>query len=162
MIINLAVMLVMLIFVLLSIKTLKPWERGVILRSGKYLMTTEKRFVFIIPIIDTVVRVDMREQVADLSPLKVMTKDSRTFNVKTEVHYKVSNPEDFISCTPDVKSAISSLVTTELENLTGEMSSQEFANSDEDVASTLQEHLSNAAREWGIEILEVKIQQEED
>ena len=151
-----------LIFVLLSIKTLKPRERGVILRLGKYLMTTEKRFVFIIPIIDTVVRVDMREQVADLSPLKVMTKDSHTFNVKTEVHYKVSYPEDFISCTPDIRSVISSLVTSELENLTGEMSSQEFARSEEVVASTVQEHLSNAASEWGIEILEVKIQQEED
>jgi len=162
MIINLLVILVLLIFVLSSIKTLKPWEKGVILKSGKYLMTTEKRIVFIIPIIDTVVRVDMREQVADLSPLKVTTKDGRTLNVKAEVHYKVSNPEDFISCTPDIKSAITTFITTELENLTGEMSSQEFARSEEVVASTLQEHLADAASEWGIEILKVKLQQEEN
>ena len=67
--------LVVLLFLLAGVKIVRPYERGIVERLGKYKETKESGLQIIVPFIDTIKRVDMREQVVDVPPQEVITSD---------------------------------------------------------------------------------------
>src|SRR4030081_1900704 len=73
-------------------RTVRQYEKGLITRLGKYHGMAPSGLTFIVPFVDDIVRVDMREQVITVPPQKLITKDNVTVEVDAVVYYKVVDP----------------------------------------------------------------------
>lgn len=151
----LIVMIVLLVFLIRSIKIFKPYERGVVTRSGKFLGTTESRILYIIPLIHKVTRVDMREQELRIPSQKMLTKDNSEIVVEPEIHYKISSPAVAFDHLDNMGTALENLALTHLRKVVGSLSSREVEPAE--ISDKLQHMLNKTAEEWGIELTRVSL-----
>ena len=75
-----------------GIKILRPWEKGLVERLGKYQRTADSGLTFILPFMEKLTKVDIREQVHDVPPQGVITKDNVVVEVDAVVYYEVTDP----------------------------------------------------------------------
>ena len=90
------ILILILVFVLViaatSIRIVSPYEKGVVERLGRYSFTAQPGLHIIIPFIDTMRKVDMREQVVDVQPQEVITKDNVVVTVDAIIYYEATDP----------------------------------------------------------------------
>src|ERR1700688_737474 len=117
-------LLVFLIFGLVALAkgacTVRQYEKGLITRLGKYHGMAPSGLTFIMPFVDDIVRVDMREQVINVPPQKLITKDTVTVEVDAVVYYKVIDPVKSQYEVQDFGYACTTLAQTNLRNLIGD------------------------------------------
>jgi len=101
-------------------RTVKQYEKGLITRLGKYHGMAPSGLSFIMPFVDDIVRVDMREQVITVPPQKLITKDNVTVEVDAVVYYKVIDPVKSQYEVQDFGYACTTLAQTNLRNLIGD------------------------------------------
>jgi regulator of protease activity HflC (stomatin/prohibitin superfamily) len=153
MLLYLVMIIVLLVLLLMSIKRLNPWEKGVVERLGKYVMTTDMRLIFVIPLIDKVIKVDMRERTMNIIPDNVVTKDNIPVKVEVLVYYQVSNPEKVVY-TANLYPEVNNLVVKSVRNVVKELSLKE--STDEKIIGELQKILGDT-EEWGITVTRVEL-----
>lgn len=152
------VLVVLLIVLANSVKVVKQYEKGLIMRLGKYSGTHNPGITFLAPFIDRLIKVDMRERVINVPPQQVITEDNVTVSVDAVVYYKVVDPvkaefeiEDFgIACT--------TLAQTNLRNLIGDMSLDESLTSRDSINTNLRDVLDEATNPWGVKVTRVEVQ----
>ena len=90
----LLVFLVILVFIIAAtgLRIVRPWEKGLIQHLGRYQRTAGSGLTLIIPFLDRILKVDMREQVVDVPPQQVITKDNVVVEVDAVVYYEVTDP----------------------------------------------------------------------
>ena len=86
------IILVLLVVAFKGVKILRPYEKGVVERLGKYSRTVESGLIIIIPFVETIRKVDLREQVVDVPPQEVITKDNTVVVVDCVIFYEVVDP----------------------------------------------------------------------
>ncbi len=91
-IVLIAVAFVVFIIAATGLKIVRPWEKGLIERLGKYQRTVGSGLIVIIPFLEKIIKVDMREQVVDVPPQQVITKDNVAVEVDAVVYYEVTDP----------------------------------------------------------------------
>ena len=111
-----------------SIKIVRPWEKGLIERLGKYQRTAGSGLTLIIPIIERMLKVDMREQVVDVPPQAVITKDNVVVEVDAVVYYEVTDPVKVTYNVANFYLAATKLAQTNLRNLVGDLALDAHAN----------------------------------
>jgi regulator of protease activity HflC (stomatin/prohibitin superfamily) len=110
---------------LLGIKTIRPYERACVERLGKYQRTVQPGLNFIVPFIERLIKVDMREQVVDVPPQEVITKDNATVTVDAIIYYEVTDPVKVLYNVAQFRLATIKLAQTNLRNVIGDMSLDE-------------------------------------
>ena len=83
------ILIILVIIGIKAVKILRPYEKGVVERLGKYNRTAESGVVVLIPFIENIERVDLREQVVDVPPQEVITKDNTVVVVDCVIFYEV-------------------------------------------------------------------------
>ena len=111
------ILLVLLVFAIKGVKILRPFEKAVVERLGKYQRTVESGLVIIIPFIEILKKVDLREQVVDVPPQEVITKDNTVVVVDCVIFYEVVDPFNAVYNVVDFYQAITNLAQTNLRNI---------------------------------------------
>ena len=155
----LVLMVVNLVLLLKSIKIIRTGEKAIIQRMGKYVKTAGSGLIFVIPLVDKVIKVNMREQLADIPPQKVTTKDNVTVKVKPLVYYQVLDPVKVIYNVTDFKKSFISLVQTTVKDMVSGKTSRSLDSAE--IADELQEILNDATEPWGVTVTRVGIQEAE-
>src|ERR671932_2099795 len=158
-----AVVLGVLVFVLLmivtsSVKIIRPYQRGLVERLGRYHATVEPGLRMILPVIDRMVRVDMREQVVDVPPQEVITSDNVVVSVDAVVYYEATDPQRLVYNVVDFYLAVTKLAQTNLRNVIGDMQLDEALTSRDTINLRLREILDDATDKWGTRVVRVEIQ----
>ncbi|MEJ2722489.1 MAG: SPFH domain-containing protein, partial [bacterium] len=83
---------VVFVFAATGLRIVRPWEKGLIERLGKYQRTVDSGLTLIVPFLERIIKVDMREQVVDVPPQQVITKDNVAVEVDAVVYYEVTDP----------------------------------------------------------------------
>jgi regulator of protease activity HflC (stomatin/prohibitin superfamily) len=149
-----------LIFITRSVKRIHQYQRGLVERFGKYKQTLDPGLHFIIPFVDSVAaRVDMRENVIDVEPQSVITKDNVTVTVDAIIYYYVMDPQAVRYNVASFGLATSKLAQTNLRNLIGDMSLDETLTSRERINSSLQATLDEATDKWGVKVTRVEVKE---
>lgn len=148
----------LIIWIVAAIRIVRPYQRGVIERLGRYKNTAEPGLTLIIPFIDTMKRVDMREQVIDVPPQEVITEDNVTAAVDAVVYFEPTDPQRLLYNISNFVLAITKLSQTNLRNVIGEMTLDQAFTSRERVNATLREILDEATDKWGVKVVRVEIQ----
>ena len=146
------------IFVALSVRIVRPYQRGLVERLGKYKETNDPGLRLIFPLVDTMRLVDMREQVVDVPPQEVITKDNVAVTVDAVVYYEPTDPKRLLYNIHNFILAVTKLAQTNLRNVVGEMSLDDALTSRDTVNAALREILDDATDKWGVRVVRVEIQ----
>ncbi|MFO7632369.1 MAG: SPFH domain-containing protein [Caldilinea sp.] len=152
-------LLLLLVFLLaaMGIRIVSPYEKGVIERLGRYLRTAQPGLQFIIPFVDTMRKVDMREQVVDVQPQEVITKDNVVVTVDAIVYYEATDPVKLTYNVADFYNAATKLAQTNLRNVIGGTELDEALTSREMINAKLRSVLDDATDKWGVRVVRVEI-----
>ncbi len=146
------------VYVASGVRIVRPYQRGVIEQLGKYKETVDPGLQLIIPFIQTVRLVDMREQVIDVPPQEVITKDNVVVSVDAVIYYEPTDPQRLIYNVGNFILAITKLAQTNLCNLIGEMQLDEALTSRDSINLNLRQILDEATDKWGVRVVRVEIQ----
>jgi regulator of protease activity HflC (stomatin/prohibitin superfamily) len=155
----LAVLFVLLlVFSAASVKVVRPFQRGLVERLGRYHATVEPGLRVIVPFIDRMIRVDMRESVVEVPPQEVITSDNVVVSVYAVVYYEATDPRRLIYNVSDFMKAVTKLAQTNLRNVIGDMQLDEALTASEMVNARLRDILDDATDKWGTRVVRVEIQ----
>jgi len=146
------------IFAASAIKIIRPWEKGLIERFGRYVRTGGSGLNLVFPFIEKMRKVDMREQVVDVPPQDVITKDNVVVEVDAVVYYEVTDPVKVRYNVANFYIAATKLAQTNLRNLIGDMSLDQSLTSRETVNTKLRDILDEATDKWGTKVTRVELQ----
>ncbi len=158
-VIVLAVIFVVLLAIAASgIRIVRPYQRGIVERLGKYKETVDPGLRLIIPFIDTIRVVDMREQVVDVPPQEVITSDNVAVSVDAVVYYEPTDPQRLVYNVANFILAVTKLAQTNLRNVIGDLQLDESLTSRDKINIALRQILDDATDKWGVRVVRVEIQ----
>ncbi len=154
----LAVIIIIAIYLLNSIKILNEYERGVIFRLGRILQKPKGPGVILVfwPI-DTMVKMSLRTVTLDVPPQDIITKDNVSVKVNAVVYYKVMDPNLAIIEVEDYNFATSQISQTSLRSTVGQAHLDELLSERDKINSELQTIIDRATDPWGIKVSHVEI-----
>jgi len=153
-----ALVLVGLIVIVRAARIVNQYEKGIILRLGKFHGLATSGLTIIVPFTDTLLRVDMREQVISVPPQKLITKDNVTVEVDAVVYYKVVDPVKSQFEVQDFGYACTTLAQTNLRNLIGDRTLDETLVARDAINTNLRHVLDEATNNWGVKVTRVEVQ----
>ena len=141
-----------------SVKIVHPYQQGIVEQLGKYKQTTGPGLKLIFPVVQTLLKVDMREQVVDVPPQEVITKDNVTVTVDAVIYYEPTDAQRLVYNVANFIMAITKLAQTNLRNVIGDMSLDSALTSRDNVNTALRQVLDDATDKWGVRVVRVEIQ----
>ena len=151
--------LVVLITLLRWVRQLYEYERGVVFTLGKYTDTREPGITLVFPIIQNMVKVDMRIKTAEIPRQEVMTRDNIPMLVNAVVYFKVVKPEDAIIKIEDYAFAIRQYTQAALRDVIGNSEMDFVLTERESIAQDIKEIVDSETDGWGIDVESIKIQE---
>ena len=154
------IVLAILVFIIAAKGTriVRPWEKGLIERLGKYQRTADSGLTIIVPMLEHMRKVDMREQVVDVPPQAVITKDNVAVDVDAVVYYEVTDPVKVTYNVANFFLAATKLAQTNLRNVIGDLALDESLTSREGINAKLRQILDDATDKWGVRVSRVELQ----
>jgi len=140
-----------------SIRIVRPYERGLIERLGRFRKEVGSGLHMILPFFDKMIKVDMRERVIDVPPQEVITKDNVVVTVDAVIYYEVTDAYKVIYNVSNFDMATVKLAQTNLRNVIGELELDQTLTSREKINLKLREVLDEATDKWGVRITRVEI-----
>jgi regulator of protease activity HflC (stomatin/prohibitin superfamily) len=141
-----------------SVRVIKQYEKGLVIRLGRYDHTANAGLVFLIPFIDSLIRVDMREQLINVLPQSVITADNVVVTVDAVIYYKVVDPVKAEFEISNFNFAATTLAQTNLRNLIGDKQLDETLTARDVINTSLREVLDEATNPWGVKVTKVELQ----
>lgn len=158
MILWILLVIVLLVILFLSIKIVRPMEKGVVEFLGKYSRTAEAGLNIIIPILFKIYKINITEQRVDIEPQSIITKDKLNAEVDGVVYYKVVEPKKSIYNVNDYWTAVPSLAKTTLRAVIGKMTLTECNENRDQINSDVEHILDKQTDPWGISVIRVELQ----
>jgi regulator of protease activity HflC (stomatin/prohibitin superfamily) len=153
-----AIALLLFITALMSFRIVRPYQRGVVERLGKYHSTSNPGLRIIVPFIDKLILVDMREQVVEVPPQEVITSDNVVVTVYAVVYHEATDAQRLLYNIANFELAVSKLAQTNLRNLIGDLDLDDALTSSVKINTHLREILDDATDSWGVRVVRVEIQ----
>jgi regulator of protease activity HflC (stomatin/prohibitin superfamily) len=152
------VAIVLFVYVAWGVKIVRPYQKGLIEQLGKYKNTVDPGMHLIIPFVQTLRPVDMREQVVDVPPQEVITSDNVVVSVDAVIYYEPTEPQRLVYNVANFMMAVTKLAQTNLRNVVGDMQLDEALTSRDKINLELREILDDATDKWGVRVGRVEIQ----
>jgi regulator of protease activity HflC (stomatin/prohibitin superfamily) len=140
-----------------AVRILREYERGVIFRLGKLLGAKGPGLIFLIPIVDRMVKMDLRVVTIDVARQELMTRDNVPVTVDAVVYFRVVNPEAAVIRVENYLKATSLISQTTLRSVLGQAELDELLAQREKVNLTLQEIIDRQTDPWGIKVTSVEV-----
>jgi len=152
------VLIIIVVLLLFSaIKVLPEYERGVILTLGRYTGTKGPGLILLIPVVQRMIRVDLRVTVMDVPPQDVISLDNVSVRVNAVVYFRVVDSDKSVLEVENFLQATSQLAQTRLRSVLGQHELDEILAQRDSINHTLQVTLDEATGPWGIKIMNVEI-----
>ena len=150
-------LLVLLIIISQSVKIVREYERMVIFRLGRFSGVKGPGIIFIIPLVDRVIKMDLRVFTIDVSKQVVITRDNVSVEVDAVVYYRVVDPANAVIQVNNYNLATSLLAQTTLRDVLGQIELDDLLSKREELNKKLQDILDRHTDPWGIKVAAVTI-----
>jgi regulator of protease activity HflC (stomatin/prohibitin superfamily) len=148
----------LLVYAASGVRIVRPYQRGIVEQLGKYKATEDPGLRIIIPLVQSLRLVDMREQVIDVPPQEVITSDNVIVSVDAVIYYEPTDPQRLVYNVGNFILAVTKLAQTNLRNLVGDMQLDEALTSRDAINTNLRQILDDATDKWGVRVVRVEIQ----
>ena len=153
-----AIALILLMFLFAAIKVAREYERGVIFRLGRLLPEPKGPGLFLlIPIIDRMVKVDLRTITLNVPPQEVITKDNVPVRVNAVAYFRIVEPKNAIVQVENFMVATSQIAQTTLRSVLGQHSLDELLSERDKINAILQNIIDEATSPWGVKVSIVEV-----
>jgi regulator of protease activity HflC (stomatin/prohibitin superfamily) len=142
-----------------GIKIVKPYEQGIYMRLGRYVRILNQGFNYVTPLINEVVKIDLRTEVLDVPRQEVITKDNSPTNVDAIIYTKVIDPVKAFFQVTNYRTATIYLAQTTLRSIIGDMELDEILSNREKINLHLRDVLDEATDKWGVKVEAVEIRE---
>ena len=139
-------------------RIIRPFETGLVERLGKFNREASPGLNIVLPGLERIIIVDMREQVIDVPPQEVITKDNVTITVDAVIYYEPTDPKKLVYNVGDFIQAATKLAQTNLRNVVGDLELDSALTSRETINTSLKLILDEATDKWGTRVVRVEIQ----
>jgi len=144
--------------VLLSfLREVKQYERGVVLTMGKYSSLRGPGWSIIVPIFQTMQKVDLRVKAVDVPDQKVITRDNVSASINAVIYYKVSDAARAVLEVEDFKYAVSQLAQTTMRNIVGGAELDEVLSQREELSNKIRAIIDEETDKWGVKVDNVEL-----
>ena len=142
-----------------GVKIVQPYEQAIYMRLGKFVRVLDQGLNIVCPLINKVVKMDLRTEVLDVPKQEVITKDNSPVNVDAVIYIKVTDPKNAFFEVTDYRLATVNLAQTTLRSIIGEMELDEILSSREKINLSLRDILDESTDKWGVKIEAVEIRE---
>ena len=153
----LPLIIAVLLFLLAAIKILREYERGVVFTLGRFTGVKGPGLIIIVPIVQQMVRMDLRTLVLDVPTQDVISRDNVSVRVNAVIYFRVLDPERAVIQVEDFMMATSQLAQTTLRSVLGKHELDEMLSERDKLNADIQEILDAATDAWGIKVSTVEI-----
>ena len=152
------ILIVLAVLVLpLSVRILREYQRGVIFRLGKLLDAKGPGVIFLIPLVDRMVRMDLRIVTIGVAQQEIMTRDNVPATVDAVVYFRIISPTDAVVKVEDFLKATSLIAQTTLRSVLGQASLDDLLAQRDVINKKLQEIIDRQTEPWGIKVTAVEV-----
>lgn len=152
-----ALVILIVLFLASAIRILNEYERGVIFRLGRLIATKGPGLIILIPVIDKMVKVDLRIVAMDVPPQDVITRDNVSIKVNAVIYFRVLDSNKAVVEVENFLYATSQLAQTTLRSVCGQVELDEILSEREKINADLQEILDRSTDPWGIKVSTVEV-----
>jgi regulator of protease activity HflC (stomatin/prohibitin superfamily) len=142
-----------------AIKVLREYERGVVFRLGRLINAKGPGIIFLIPIVDRIVRVSLRTVVLDVPPQDVITQDNVSIKVNAVVYFRVIDPQKAIVQVENFLAATSQISQTTLRSVLGQSELDDLLSQRDKINHKLQQIIDANTEPWGVKVSNVEVKQ---
>ena len=146
-----------LILLSLSVRILREYERGVVFRLGRLIATKGPGLQFLIPVVDQMVRVDLRTVTLNVPPQEVITKDNVTVSVNAVAYFRIVDPNLAITAVENFLLATSLISQTTLRSVLGKAELDSLLAERERLNTELQQIIDEQTEPWGVKVSTVEV-----
>jgi len=139
-------------------RVVRPFERGLVEFLGRYEKTVESGLRWVMPFVKRLAKVDMREQVVDVPPQEVITKDNVVVTVDAVIYFEATDPVKLKYNVQNFSLAVTKLAQTNLRNVVGDLDLDTALTSRDIINAKLRAILDDATDKWGTRVVRVEIQ----
>ena len=140
-----------------AIRILREYERGVIFRLGKLLTAKGPGIIFLIPIVDRMVRMDLRVVTINVERQEMMTRDNVPVSVDAVVYFRVVDPQSAVVKVENFLKATSLIAQTTLRSVIGQAPLDDLLSQRESINQTLQDIIDKQTEPWGVKVTAVEV-----
>ena len=144
-------------FLLISLRVLKEYQRGVVFRLGKVIGLKGPGLVFVFPVIDQLKKVDLRIVTMDVPPQDIITRDNVSVKVNAVAYYRVMDPRRAVLEVTNYMYATNQLAQTTLRSVLGETTLDQLLAERDEINTKLQDILDRSTDPWGIKVTAVEV-----
>jgi regulator of protease activity HflC (stomatin/prohibitin superfamily) len=158
-ILTVVVIIAVIITITSGIKIVQPYEQAIYMRLGKFVRVLNQGLNVVCPLINQVVKMDLRTEVLDVPKQEVITKDNSPVDVDAVIYIKVTDPKNAFFEVTDYRFATVNLAQTTLRSIIGDMELDEILSSREKINVSLRDILDENTDKWGVKIEAVEIRE---
>ncbi|HEY1872731.1 MAG TPA: slipin family protein [Chitinophagaceae bacterium] len=158
-VITIVVVIFALIILSNAIKILREYERGVVFRLGRLIKAKGPGIIFLIPIVDRLVRVSLRTVVLDVPPQDIITQDNVSIKVNAVVYFRVIDPQKAIVQVENFLAATSQISQTTLRSVLGQSELDDLLSQRDKINHKLQQIIDANTEPWGVKVSNVEVKQ---
>jgi regulator of protease activity HflC (stomatin/prohibitin superfamily) len=155
----LGALVILAVLFFLGVRILQEYERGVIFRLGRFREVKAAGFKWIIPMVDRMVRISLREIVMDVPAQEVITRDNVSLKVNAVLYFRVLHPEKAVIQVENYLYGTSQMAQTTLRSVCGQQDLDELLAEREQVNQKLQEIIDSQTEPWGVKVRAVEVKQ---
>lgn len=156
---GLVILIIGVLFYLLSgFRTVRPTQKGIVERFGKYMRTRDMGLSWIIPVFEKMYKVNITEQMVDIPPQMVITQDKLNAEVDAIVYYRIIDVKASVYNVDDHRTQLTSLARTTLRAVIGNMTLTDANENRASINSKIEEVLNKETANYGVELLRCEIQ----
>jgi len=146
-----------LIVILASIKQVNQYQRGIKMRFGKFVGVVEPGWRIILPVIESMIKMDIRVKATDVPYQETITRDNISCKINAVIYYRVADPARAFLEVELVMHAVSQLAQTTMRNVCGELTLDELLSSREETALRIKNIIAQHTAAWGVEVGSVEL-----
>jgi regulator of protease activity HflC (stomatin/prohibitin superfamily) len=162
-ILGILVLVLLSLYVVFALKTIRPTDRGLVERFGRYNRFGNPGLIWIIPLVESLIKINITEMMVDAGGQEIITKDSLNAQVDAQVYFKVKSDEESVKASEynvyNYKVQIVALARTTLRNIIGTMNLMEANSERGKINKSLYDQLTVETRSWGIEIVRTELKE---
>ncbi len=148
---------VVFIVIIASLRQVNQYERGVRFTTGKFTGITEPGWRLVIPVFQTMKKVDLRLKAVDVPTQECITKDNVSAKINAVIYYKVVDPAKAIIEVMNTDYAVLQLAQTTMRNISGEFTLDELLSQPQIVSDKIEKNVDEATLGWGVEVTTVEL-----
>lgn len=148
---------ILFMFLTSALKVVKEYERGVVYTLGRFTGLKGPGLIILIPVVQQMVRVDLRVRTIDVPSQDVISKDNISVKVNAVVYFRVVNPDPAINKVADFMRATSELAQTTLRSVLGKHELDEMLSERDKLSADIRELLDAQTDQWGIKVSNVEL-----